>query len=248
MLEVTEQDGVRVLRMAHGKASALDVEFANALSEQFAAEADKPEPLVLTGTGRIFSAGVDLIRLLESGDDYVDDFLAALDTCFERLFALEKPVVGAVNGHAIAGGCILVACCDVSVMVDEGAGIGVPELAVGVPFPPLPLEILRFAVGDPTASRLAIGCETLTPAQAQEVALVQKLTKPDELMAAAVNEAHRLGAMPTNAFALVKRQLRAPALQRAHDQQAHAEEVKQAWKSPQVKAALQAYVDKTLRK
>ena len=90
MIEVTEQDEVRVLRMAHGKASALDLEFANALSEQFAAEAGKPEPLVLTGTGRIFSAGVDLIRLLESGDDYIDDFLATLDTCFERLFVLKS--------------------------------------------------------------------------------------------------------------------------------------------------------------
>ena len=157
-------------------------------------------------------------------------------------------MVGAINGHAIAGGCILVACCDVSVMVDDGAAIGVPELAVGVPFPPLPLEILRFAVGDPTASRLAIGCETLTPKQAQEAGLVHKLKKPEESMATAVKEAHRLGAMPSNAFALVKRQLRAPALQRAHEQQAHAKEIKQAWKSPQVKAALQVYVDKTLKK
>jgi enoyl-CoA hydratase len=247
MIELTATDGVRILRMAHGKANALDLEFARALADAFKAEAREPAPLVITGTGRIFSAGVDLPRIVREGDAYIVGFLAALDECFVRLFELEKPVVAAVNGHAIAGGCIISSACDVALMVDEGATIGVPELAVGVPFPPLPLEVMRHAIGTAGTQRLAISCENLTPRAAQQAGLVQRLVKPDRLMPEAIAEAQRLGKVPARTFALVKRQLRSPAIQAVRAQASHNKEVTKEWLSPEVKAAIQRFIDKTLK-
>lgn len=248
MFELTETDGVRVLRLAHGKANALNLEFCEALGAAFVAESTEPAPLMITGSGRIFSAGVDLPRLLAGGEAYITAFLRALDDCFLNLFSLEKPVVAAVNGHAIAGGCILAAACDSALMVNAGASIGVPELAVGVPFPPLPMEILRHAVGTPAAQRLAFSCENISPQQALEMGLVQRLASTDELMPAAIAEAARLGAMPRESFALVKRQLRTPAMQMVASLKQHAADVESEWHTPRVKTAIQKFVDATLKR
>lgn len=248
MFEVTENDGVRVLRLAHGKANALDLEFCEALALLFKAEHDKPGPLVITGGGRIFSAGVDLPRMLAEGDAYITAFVRALDDCFLNLFSLEKPVVAAINGHAIAGGCILAAACDMALMVDTGASIGVPELAVGVPFPPLPMEILRHAVGTGAAQRLAFSCENVSPEQALQLGLVQRLLKAEEMLPAATAEAARLGAMPRESFALVKRQLHAPAMQMVESLKQHADDVAREWHTPDVMQAIQRFVDATLKR
>src|SRR4051812_22503253 len=107
MIERTQQDGVLTLRLAHGKVSALDVELLDALLRELDGVAEDVRALVLTGTGSIFSAGVDLFRLTRDGADYVRRFLPLLSRFFRALFAFPRPVVGAVNGHAIAGGCVI---------------------------------------------------------------------------------------------------------------------------------------------
>lgn len=247
MIERTEVDGVRVLRMAHGKASALDLEFCSALAGAFREAADA-RAVILTGTGRIFCAGVDLPRLLREGDRYTDDFLAALDDCFLSLFQIERPVVAAINGHAIAGGCILACACDLRLMVDQHATIGVPELAVGVPFPPLALEILRYGVGTSGAQRLAFGCDNLAPADAIAVGLADRLIPATDLDAVSRQEARRLAVVPSETFALTKRNLRASMTHRLESLKAHADGVRSQWKSPAVKAAIGAFVERTLMK
>src|SRR5207244_5133647 len=80
MLESDNDDGILTLRMAHGKASALDLELCGALQAEFegAAESTDIRALILTGTGSIFSAGVDLPRLVNSDKPYVQDFVEAL--------------------------------------------------------------------------------------------------------------------------------------------------------------------------
>src|SRR5713226_1552397 len=146
MMQLTKRGRVATLTMAHGKANAMDLEFcadfAARLEECRAADISA---LVITGQARIFSAGVDLLRVVDGGADYVRAFLPALGRVFDALFSFEKPVVAAINGHAIAGGCIL-ACAADRKIIAHTATIGVPELLVGVPFPAVPIEILRFAV------------------------------------------------------------------------------------------------------
>ena len=113
---------ITVLRMDHGKANAMDVELLDGLSEALAeADASDAQALVLTGTGRIFSAGVDLFRVLDGGAEYLGRFLPALSRALKDLFAFPRPVVAALNGHAIAGGCILACACDHRA---DGAGSG----------------------------------------------------------------------------------------------------------------------------
>ncbi|CAG0929745.1 Short-chain-enoyl-CoA hydratase [Planctomycetaceae bacterium] len=248
MLEIQTLDGITTIRMAHGKASALDLELCAALTAAFTEAAKSARAIVLTGTGRIFSAGVDLPRLLREGERYTSDFMAAMDRCFGTLFECERPVVAAINGHAIAGGCIFAAVCDWRVMVDANATIGIPELAVGVPFPVTPLEIVRSACGDALTQRLALGCENLAPQEALRTGLIHALAPADKLAEAALAQAQRLAQVPPRAFALVKKQLRAPALERMRALRLHDEEVARQWHTKEVRAAITAYVEKTLKK
>ncbi len=146
MIDVKSDAGIAVLTLMHGKANALDIEFCEALAARFVElRVTDAKAVVLTGQGKIFSAGVDLIRLSEGGADYVRKFLPALHKLYDAVFNHPKPVVAAINGHAIAGGCVLACCADRRIMANDGGRIGVTELLVGVPFPALAFEIMRHS-------------------------------------------------------------------------------------------------------
>jgi enoyl-CoA hydratase len=212
-----EDDGeVAVLRLAHGPVNALDLELCRAAAAQLRGlAADPARAVVLTATGRAFSAGVDLRRYLAEGPSYVERFLPALSELFRAAFEVPKPVVAAVNGHAIAGGCVLAACADRVLMAEGNGRIGVPELRVGVPFPRIAIEVLRYAVGDVGARRLVLGAQTHLGAEARVLGLVDERVDPEQLLSRAVRTARELAtAIPPDSFAATKFQLRREAMER----------------------------------
>src|SRR3954447_10527005 len=144
MLNITDRNGVRLVEFAHGKVNALDLELLEGLIDAFGA-ADADQPIVLTGAGRAFSAGVDLRRIVDEGESYTRRFLDALSAAFLAVCDHRAPVVAAVNGAAIAGDCVIAAACDRR-LISHGP-IGLAELAVGVPFPTSAVEIMRGVLG-----------------------------------------------------------------------------------------------------
>ena len=210
MIETTDHGGIAVLTMNRGPVNALDLELLAAVPDALAAVADA-RAVVLTGSGRSFSAGVDLKRIVDGGPPYVEKFLPALRLAALTVFEHPKPVVAAVNGHALAGGCVLAAACDLRLM--SGGTIGLTELAAGVPFPTVPLEIMRHAVG-PALDALVLGAGRLTPATATSIGLVHEVVESDQLLAAALDKADGLCATPPDVYALAKHQLHRPARER----------------------------------
>ena len=145
MVEVTNVGPIAVVVLKHGKVNAMDIELlesATATLKELAAS-NSVGAVVLTGTGTVFSAGVDLKRLIAETPAYLDRFFPAIRKLFFEAFTFPKPLVGAINGHALAGGCVLACSCDYRVLNRE-AKIGMPELRVGLPLPPEGIEILRF--------------------------------------------------------------------------------------------------------
>jgi enoyl-CoA hydratase len=216
VIERDEVDGIAVVRMSAGKVNALDLELVRAITATFVElDSSAVRAIVFTGAGRAFSAGVDLWRVVDGGEDYVRAFLPALVECFETVFGTGKPVVAAVNGHAVAGGCILVSCCDRRIMADAPGRIGVTELAVGVPFPVSALEILRFAAGAERARAAVLDADAYLPEVAVHNGLVDEVVGAEELARAALAAAARLAdRVPPDTFRLTKRQLRADVLER----------------------------------
>ncbi|HSG98702.1 MAG TPA: enoyl-CoA hydratase/isomerase family protein, partial [candidate division Zixibacteria bacterium] len=206
MFELTTQDSVITLTMAHGKANALDLEFCRALTEQFFSLSETDGAVILTGRGHIFSAGVDLKRVLADGAPYAREFLAALDELCKTLLTFDRPLLGALNGHAIAGGCVLAQACDFRVMAQGKGRIGVPELQVGVPMPVYVTEVMRQALSPAHFARVCYRGHTYTPGRALELGLVDALAEPEELMSVAQAEAAALAALSSAAFRLCKRQ------------------------------------------
>ena len=251
MIELERDEEVLILRLAHGKVNALDLELLRALPDALAqAMAEEVRAVVLTGAGPAFSAGVDLPRLLEGGDEYVDEFMPALDRAFESLFFFPKPVVAAVNGHAIAGGCVLVQCCDLRIGSRGNALIGVPELKVGVPFPLLALEIMRFAVRNDRLQEVVFQGANYKSEEALERGLYDRLVDDEaEIMDEALRSAKRLGALPMEAFEFNKELLRRSVQDTLRKHGEHeSERVRAIWKSDEVRASIERFVQATLRR
>lgn len=249
MLNVEQRGGIGMLHMTHGRANAMDTEFCAGLAAELERQREQDvQALVITGQGRIFSAGVDLLRLVEGGPSYLSGFLPALGRLFETLFSYPKPVVAAVNGHAIAGGCILACAADYRLMTQQKGRIGVPELLVGVPFPTIALEIMRNAVAPQHLANLLYSGETVAPAQAVEYGMIDELVESDALLERAIAAAERLASLPSRAFTLTKQQLRAPAIQRLREIGPQFDAIaQQLWEAPSTQEAVKAYVAQTLK-
>lgn len=249
MLEQDLTGGILTIRMAHGKVSALDLELCLAMQRAFedAASDDRVGAVILTGTGSTFSAGVDLPRMINTGGEYVQNFVEALDAALRGLFVFPKPVVAAVNGHAIAGGAILAFACDHRLM--SGGRIGVPEALVGVPFPPMALAIVRFAIPSQHLQPMIYFGRTIDAEAARGIGIIDETPAAGDLLARAHAAAQTLAAIPRDTFRLTKRQFREPYLRDAsHIAVASADEIDAIWAAPETHAHIRAYLARTIKK
>jgi enoyl-CoA hydratase len=195
---------------------------------------------VLTGAGKCFSAGVDLRAILDGGPEYTDGFLAAVSAAFLALFDHPAPVVAAVNGHAIAGGCVLAMAADLRLM--SSGLIGLSEVAVGVPFPVAALEICRYAMG-PSVTRAVLQADNLDVHTAAARGWIDEVVAQEDLLSRAVETARALGQHPPNAYAAMKEQLHRHA-RAAIDAGADLDAgVRAIWKSAETRARISAFLD-----
>jgi enoyl-CoA hydratase len=245
VIERKETNGIRVLKLAHGKVSAMDIELGEALLREMEDAAAAPiRAVIVTGSGTSFSAGVDLIRIVNDGPDYGRRFLLILDAFLRAALTLPKPMVAAVNGHAIAGGCILAAACDHRIMVEGTGRIGIPELGVGVPFPALPLQIMAARLSDAALRDLVFTARTVQVDEARTLGLVDEKCPNGMLMDRAMEAAERLAAIPAGAFELMKEAFYTPILNRAAELADLNARVVEAWQQPETYATIRRYLEK----
>ncbi|HET7231549.1 MAG TPA: enoyl-CoA hydratase-related protein [Longimicrobium sp.] len=247
MIERETENGIVTLRLAHGKANALDVELLEALIAELNAAADA-RAVIVTASGSIFSAGVDLFRLLDGGEAYVRGFFPLLSEFARVMVAFPAPLVVAANGHAIAGGGVMVLGGDYRLMAEGNGRLGVPELLVGVPMPAAVLELVRAAVPADRINPLMYLGRTYPPAEALVRGLVDEVVPADALATRAREVAEQLTSVSPQAFRLTKRSLRAPVLERIERSAAHDEEALALWISPDTHARIRDYLARTVRK
>jgi len=219
-MQVEHVDGVGVVRMKHGAANAMNTDFFDAFDRAIdEVESSPARALLLIGSGRFFSAGLALPEVVDLDDDELRAFMRRFADTMLRLFALPLPAVAAVNGHAIAGGCILALLCDERVMVDGAdatAKIGLNEVQLGLGLPQFAIESVRLRV--PAAHwRDVLRTGTLfVPPHALDRELVDELAPAGELEGRAMDRAIELASLPPAASANIKTGLRRPALERVN--------------------------------
>ncbi|MFM2247730.1 MAG: hypothetical protein RL071_3805 [Pseudomonadota bacterium] len=218
----------------------------NALSTpllaQLGAELDAhaEAPLLLVGDAGCFSAGLDLTEVMRLEADEMATFLRLLERVCARLHDHPAPVVAAVNGHAIAGGAVLAACCDHRVGgVDPKARIGLNEVALGLRFPPGILRILQARLPAQHHGALLLGAGLHAPTDALRLGLLDELA--DDPVATAGARLQALAAHPPAAFAATKAALRAGVTTaRPGEAEAFIAEVVPVWTSDALRARLRA--------
>jgi enoyl-CoA hydratase/carnithine racemase len=182
------------------------------------------EPLLLTGAGDVFSAGLDLKEVAAIGG--VEDtrrLIGALERLVEALFLYPGPTVALVNGHAIAGGCVLALCCDRRVMATKaGVRIGLNEVGLGLAFPPRTLAMIRAQLAAPLAERVMLGAELHDASAARAMGLVDEAV--EDARAAAMARLEALARLPRDAYARAKRALRGAALELSREDERRFEE------------------------
>jgi enoyl-CoA hydratase len=187
--------------------------------------------------------------LSDGGADYDHKFLPALHRLYDAVFFYPKPVVAAINGHAIAGGAVLAACADRRIMAREGGRIGVTELQVGVPFPALAFEIVRFGVPPRYLPEFTLGAATYATDAAVQKGWIDEVAEPGDLMTRALAVAQSYAAFSPQAFAQTKMQIRQPVTEHlAQSGKTTDRAVTDIWMAPRTLGFVRDYVAKTLRK
>lgn len=205
---------VAFMRMNAGKANAFSPKMVEGLS-RLLDELDRNEApaVVMTGYDNYFSAGLDIPTLLGFDRDRMTDFIHGFADVMIRIFCHPKPVVAAINGHAVAGGCVLAIQCDYRIMAAGETRLGLSETQLGVGLPGLVIETMRCQF--PCASFLpaAIEGRLFTPEEALKLGLVHETAPPKDLEARATRKANELASIPREAFIQVKEAIRRPAVE-----------------------------------
>ncbi|WP_425155175.1 enoyl-CoA hydratase/isomerase family protein [Candidatus Palauibacter sp.] len=244
MIQRNDDGGVALIRMENEPANVLTTEFSDALNAEFdrVREDGSVEAVVLTGTGSAFSAGVELFRVVDDGAAYVESLLASLGVLFSKLRAFPKPVVAAVNGHAIAGGAVIACACDYRVMSRGNGRIGLPELRVGVPFPSVALDILRGAVPRRYQREVLLLGRSYDPEVAAERGFVDEIVPPEQLIERAREIVVELTSIPAATYDLTKRQF-----SRAEGRAAELDdELRSIWTAAETANHIRGYLERTL--
>ncbi len=164
-------------------------------------------PVLLTGGGDAFSAGLNLKEVAGLDGAGMLDFLRLLERTMTALYLYPGPTVALVNGHAIAGGAVLTICCDYRVATaNPRARIGLNEVALGVRFPPRIMAILRRRLPSQHLDRLILGAGLVDPTEALRLGIVDAVAEDPAAAARACLDAW--SAHPAEAYAASKGDLR----------------------------------------
>jgi methylglutaconyl-CoA hydratase len=192
------------------KRNAIDAAMVDALHRELErADLDAEVRVVLVrGAGKDFCAGADLAELLASADQSAEQNEAhamRLGEVFLRMRRLPKPVLAAVHGRALAGGCGLATACDL-VLAHADATFGYPEVRRGF-VPAMVIAMLRRAVGEKAALDLVLTGRLLTASEAQALGLVSRVMAADRFENDAEAVAAELAGSSPSALALIKQQV-----------------------------------------
>jgi enoyl-CoA hydratase len=243
-------DLVTTIRLEGGKANAMTSELLDTIErgiDDF--ERGPSRAAVLTGYDKFFSAGLAIPKLVDLDRPAMHVFIEKFGRAMTRVLACEKPIVAAINGHAIAGGCVLALMCDWRVIVDEASvRIGLNETQLGIGLPAIVVEPLRAQVPATSLVPIAMEGRLFAPADALAIGLVHVMVPSADILTHSATKARMLAELPAAATAQVKRALRTPVIEAvSRTAVVETERWLDTWFAPEAQTRLRAAVDKLAR-
>ncbi len=206
-VETSVDDGIATIRIHRHKVNALVPEVLEELRSTLGAMESDSRAVILTGTGPFFSFGWDVPHMLKWPRPRFGAFVSSFCELYRELFLYSKPVIAALNGHAVAGGCMLALAADCRVMASEKAKLSLNEITFGASVFAGFVEMLRFHVDGRTAARVLNTGEMLDADEATALGLVDRVESTEHVIAAALEMAIQLSKNPET-FSSIKRLLR----------------------------------------
>ena len=239
----TEQ-GLATLRLQREHGNAINPQLVeDLLTALRRLEADdEARGVLLAASGKLFSPGLDLQELSELDRPMMERFLHRFNECILSLYTFSKPMVAAMHGHAIAGGCVLSLTADWRILRDN-ALVGLNEVKVGVPFPFGVAMILRESVSSTHLEEVALFGHNYRGAEALAAGLVHEVRPEEGFEEHCIERLEELAGKDPQAFALTKRYLRQATVERirANDPRLAAEFLDR-WFSPETRERVGAIV------
>jgi Delta3-Delta2-enoyl-CoA isomerase len=173
---------------------------------------DGPAALVVTGTGKFFSNGLDLDYMAQNSAE-AEGILARVHALLARVLALDAPTVAAINGHAFAAGAMLALAFDIAVMREDRGYFCLPEAELGLPFTPGFNALIAARLSPPVAHRAIVTAHRYPAAEALAAGIVGETAPEGEVVERAIAHAGALAPRPRHALGAIKRELYADVLE-----------------------------------
>lgn len=209
-ITLESRDGVLIASLGRGKANAMNPAMLaelRAAVRQAEEDASVRALVFASSRPRFFSSGFDVLEVFSYDRPQMHDFFGDFLELCEASARLPKPVVGAVSGHAFAGGAVLALACDARIFAAGPFGFALNEVNLGIMLPPGVMRMAIAAAGHEAARRLLLEGQTFSPEQSLACGLAAAVVDPEQTLGKALEHALMLGAKPAGAYALVKSSL-----------------------------------------
>jgi 3,2-trans-enoyl-CoA isomerase len=250
MILTTDHGAVRELQFNRPPANALSPELIVALRQAVeSAPSDGARALVLSGSAGRYSAGLDVPLLLTLDRPAIADLWRELYALLRALALSPIPIAAAITGHATAGGTVISIYCDYRVAAQGDWKLGLNEVQVGLPVPPVIFSGLRLLLGARQAERLAVGGLLISPNEAARIGLVDELVPLDQVVSRAIEWSRGILALPVDAMAATRRRARADWFELfAASFDPELDQVTADWWQPEAQTTLRVLVQRLAKK
>ena len=185
------EDGIATLTLSNGKVNAISPDVITAFNAALDQAEEDRAVVIITGQPGILSAGYDL-KVMTAGPAQAIELVRQGSTLARRLLAHPFPVIVACPGHAVAKGAFLLLSVDYRIGVEGPFSIGLNEVQIGMTMHHAGIELARDRLRKSAFHRSVINGEMFTPLTAVDAGFLDKVVKPDELQAAALEAARQL--------------------------------------------------------
>ncbi|MCJ7579286.1 MAG: enoyl-CoA hydratase/isomerase family protein [Candidatus Aminicenantes bacterium] len=211
-ISISKDNGIAIVTLNRSKVNALNEPFIEQLNSTFInLENDKTvEAVIITGQGKFFSFGFDIPELLGYSKESFTRYLIKFTNLYTSMFLFPKPLVAALNGHTIAGGCMLSLACDFRIIVSEKAKISLNEISFGALVFAGSIELLKYCVNQRNAESILFSGKMYSANEAIKLGLVDQISSYEKLMDDSIKIAREFANKDKTAFRGLKSLLRKP--------------------------------------